>query len=96
MIKEKIIGALNGESEEEIEKEVLEKFGFIWVCGIGSRHDGSVIIDETLTNEEGKECELWVDYKNERCLIYCFGDDLRLMNGDLTKKEEKEWYGENK
>ena len=92
MIKEKIVGVLNGESVEDIEKETLCKFGFTYVCGIGSRYDGSIIIDELLMNEDGKECELWVDYKNKRVLIYVFGEDLNFMSGDLTKKEEKEWY----
>ena len=92
MIKEKIIGALKGESEEQTEREMLERFGFIYVCGIGSRHDGSVIIDELLINEEGKECELWIDFKNERVLIYSFGSDLMFMKSELTKKEDEEYY----
>ena len=92
MKKEKIIGALEGESEEDVEKDMLEKLGFIWICGIGSRPDGSVLIDETITEQEGKECELWVDFKNERVAIYSFGSDLMLMSGDLTKQEDKMWY----
>jgi len=92
MIKEKIIGSLDGESEEEIERDVLEKFGFIYVGGIGSRYDGSVVIDIFLTEQDGKECELWVDYKNKRTLIYNVGEDLYFLDGNLTKKEEKEWY----
>ncbi|MCK4440542.1 MAG: hypothetical protein KAU90_00955 [Sulfurovaceae bacterium] len=92
MIKEKIIGALEGEDEEDVEKNMLNKFGFVYISGIGSRHDGSIVIDVLLTENEGKDCELWVDYKNKRVLVYKFGDDLYFLDGDLTKKEVKIYY----
>ena len=91
MIKEKILGKLEGDSEEEVEKDMLDKFGFVYISGIGARHDGSVIIDD-LTEDEGKECELWVDYQNKRTLIYSFGEDLYFIDGELTKEEDKKWY----
>jgi len=90
-IKEQIIKKLEGESEEDIEKEILDSFGFGYVSDIGSRHDGSVIIEVGLEDIGGKECELWVDYVGERTLIYNFGNDLYFLEGGLTKEEEKKW-----
>ena len=36
MIKEKILGKFDGDSEEEVEKDMLEEFGFIWITNMGA------------------------------------------------------------
>lgn len=92
MKKEKILGKLNGDSEEDIEKDVLDSFGFRYISSIGSRNDGSIIVDAVITEREGKDCELWIDYVGERTLIYKYGDDLYFIDGELTKEEEEKYY----
>ncbi len=91
MKKEKIIGSLEGESEEEVEKEMLEKFGFVKITEFMTRHDGSIVADNTLSRTYEIDCSLWIDYKNKRVLLYKFGYDLHFLDEDLTKKEEKMW-----
>jgi len=90
--QDKIIKALEGKSEEEIEKELLKKFGFVKIAEFMTRADGSIIVDNGLGDTYDIEFELWVDYKNKRVLLYKFGYDLDLLDGKLTKEEEKEFY----
>ncbi len=92
MNKEKIIGSLEGESEEEIEKNMLEEFGFIKITEFMTRSDGSLVADMGLSGTYDIECELWTDYINKRVLLYSVGSDLHLLDGELTKKEEKKYY----
>ncbi len=92
MKKEKIIGSLDGKSEEEVEKDMLEKFGFVKITEFMSRGDGSIVADNSLSGTYEIDCELFIDYKNKRALLYSFGWDLHLLDGELTKKEEKNYY----
>ena len=92
MKKEKIIGSLEGKSEEKVEKEMLEKFGFMKITEFMTRHDGSIVVDMGLKDLYDVDCELFVDYKNKRGLLYSFGSDLHFLDGELTKKEEKMYY----
>lgn len=92
MSKEKILKALENKSEEEIEQELLEEFGFIKITEFMTRGDGSIIADLGLSGTYEIECELWIDYKNKRALLYSYGYDLHLLDGKLTKKEEKIFY----
>ncbi len=92
MKKEKIIGSLDGKSEEEIEKEMLEKFGFVKITEFMTRSDGSLVADMGLSGTYDIECELFIDYKNKRALLYTFGYDLHILDGELTKQEDKKYY----
>lgn len=92
MSKEKILKALEDKSEEEIQKELLEEFGFIKITEFMSRHDGSIVADMGLSSTYEIDCELWIDYKNKRTLLYSYGYDLNFLDGDLTKKEDKIYY----
>jgi len=91
-IKEKVIKALEGETKEDIEKDMLESFGFVWITDIGTHADGSLLIVQGL-DEEYKDWELWVDWKKKRILLYNKEMDLELIEGELTKQEEDLYYG---
>ena len=89
--KDKIIKTLEGESKEDIEEDMLESFGFVWVTDIGTHADGGLLIEQGLG--EYKNWELWVDWKKKRILLYNTEADLELIEGELTKREEKLYYG---
>lgn len=91
-IKEKIVKTLEGESKEDIEEDMLESFGFVWVTDIGTHADGGLLIVQGL-DEEYKDWELWVDWKKKRILLYNTKADLELIEGELTKQEEDLYYG---
>jgi len=91
-MKEKIVKALENKSEEEIQKELLEEFGFLKITEFMTRSDGSIVVDDGLSGTYEIECELWIDYKNKRALLYTYGYDLNFIDGDLTKKEDKIYY----
>jgi len=91
-MKEKILKALEDKSEEEIQKELLEEFGFLKITEFMTRSDGSLVADMGLSGTYDIECELWIDYKKKRALLYSYGYDLNLIDGELTKKEDKIYY----
>jgi hypothetical protein len=87
---EKILKSIEGESKEEIEKDLLESFGFIWITDIGTHGDGSLLIEQGL--DEYKDYELWVDWETKRICLYSPAEDLNIIEGELTKEEEELYY----
>jgi hypothetical protein len=89
--KDLIVKELSGEDKEEIEKDMLESFGFVWITDIGQHADGSLLIVEGL-EEEYKDWELWVDWKKKRILLYNEESDLEMIEGGLTNEEDSLFY----
>jgi hypothetical protein len=93
MSKERILGKIEDKSEEEIDKEMLGKFGFVYISDFMTRADGSIVADKGLGGTyDDVDCELWVDFKNRRVVLYTEGFDLNFLEGDFTKEEEKMYY----
>jgi hypothetical protein len=90
---EKIIKKLEGESDDEIADAMLSSFGFEYITDFGVRPDGSLLIEEALDRDYSAGA-LWVDWKNKRVCFYTDGVDLTMIEGELTKEEEKLWYNE--
>lgn len=66
MIKnEKIIKKIEGESKRDIERDILESFGFVWITNVGRHADGGLLISSDL-DEYFTDAELWVDWDKKR------------------------------
>lgn len=90
MSKQKIIRAIEGEDKEEIEKELLDSFGFNYISSFAVRPDGTILVNVGI-EKEWLEFELWIDYKNKRVLIYKESGDFEFLDGEFNKEELKLW-----
>ena len=95
MSKKRILGRIEDKTEEEIDKEMLGQFGFDYISDFMTRGDGSIVADSGLSGTYDIECELWVDFKNRRVVLYSKGFDLNFLEGDFTKEEDKIYYKQN-
>lgn len=92
MIKnEKIIKRLEGESRHDIERDMLESFGFVWITNIGQHADGDLLISSGLDGDL-VQGELWIDWVNKRICVYKEGYDLTLVEGELNEEENNLWF----